>query len=134
MFNDVIMPLKCLCRNSVFFIPGIGTSSVYCDPSTKLDIFPYECQKKGSIIIKSHRPNIEGFDKVILLIRSPRDAFMAYFNFDKGGFKANVSSRTLVKCMYLSLYRNLYIDIDIYNEFELPFLLNSNCNSCQTCH
>ncbi|XP_052790279.1 WSCD family member CG9164-like [Mya arenaria] len=70
-------------------LTGIGTSSVYCDRSLATTGFPFECEKRWNrtLAVKSHLFNvsdIHSFDRNILLIRTPADAFLSYFTYAAG--------------------------------------------------
>ena len=67
---------------------GFGTSSVYCDGALRSKGFPFECYRKYSqvIAVKAHEAKHERqFRKVVLLIRNPYDALLAYAMYTRGG-------------------------------------------------
>lgn len=74
-------------RHLIQQVSGIGTSSVYCDPSLRKHGFPFECQRRSNrtIVVKSHRHGqnafIIRFESVILLIRNPFNAILSYFHY-----------------------------------------------------
>lgn len=67
----------------IMTVSGLGTSSMYCDELLQSRGFPFECydDKQKTIVVKSHDPgHLPYFDKIILIIRNPFDAFLSYAN------------------------------------------------------
>ena len=70
----------------LLFLSGIGTSSVYCFKPLLQQGFPFECERRGEkvLVVKTHgfdRNSLKSFERVILIIRNPFNALLAFFNY-----------------------------------------------------
>lgn len=86
-------------RHLVQQMTGIGTSSMYCDRALRRQGFPFECtpeKNKGIILVKTHEEkHFKVFEKIVLLLRNPYEAFLAYFSFLKRGHTGQATIEVL---------------------------------------
>ncbi|TRY76716.1 hypothetical protein TCAL_14127 [Tigriopus californicus] len=68
---------------------GIFTGSVYRNMKLRMNGYPGEGIANGSVsVIKTHKStdlHLQGYDKVVLLVRDPSSAILAEFNRKAGG-------------------------------------------------
>ncbi|KAL5010372.1 hypothetical protein ScPMuIL_012677 [Solemya velum] len=66
-------------------LSGIGAGSVYCSDVAKDHGFPLECYTKRVIVVKTHEPNGDKYDKAVVVIRNPFLALFSVFQFMRTG-------------------------------------------------
>ena len=73
--------------DSSYFV-GIGTASVYCDKKLRKGGFEFECEKQLDrvLAVKTHSASLEKFERVIMIIRNPYEAMLAFFHFMYSGY------------------------------------------------
>jgi len=83
------MPLtRSYINHCLTLIPGIATSSVYCDSRLRRSGFPHEChpKKEMTIAVKTHeRGRVKTYRRAVLIVRNAHEAILALANFDAAG-------------------------------------------------
>ncbi|KAL5008039.1 hypothetical protein ScPMuIL_013620 [Solemya velum] len=67
-------------------LSGIATGSIYCDKQLRDGEFPFECNTKRVLVVKTHEEKkVDSYVRAVVVVRNPIFSCFSYFHFLHGG-------------------------------------------------